>query len=126
MNDLAPLDAAVRRRSPATMPGFHCGGPPRNKGLRYPADPPAVEEIVTVMRTAGDTTDARTKSASRWIGVRVAGVRSLLFLGAGACWYVLSHLSGNRRAPRPRDKEARDRSTKERAADRKQTRRVLR
>src|SRR5215212_36361 len=49
------LDAAGRRRSPATMPGFHCGRPARNKGLRYPPDPPAVEEIVAVMRVAGGT-----------------------------------------------------------------------
>jgi hypothetical protein len=42
------LDRAGRRRSPATMPGFHAGRPPRNKGLRYPADPPKVEEIVAV------------------------------------------------------------------------------
>ena len=48
------LDAAGRRRSPATMPGFHAGRPPRDKGRRYPADPPTVEEIVAVMRTAGD------------------------------------------------------------------------
>jgi integrase len=48
------LDAAGRRRSPATMPGFHAGRPPRNKGQRYPADPPTVEEIVAVMRAAGD------------------------------------------------------------------------
>jgi site-specific recombinase XerD len=48
------LDAAGRRRSPATMPGFHSGRPPRNKGLQYPADPPTVEEIVAVMRRAGD------------------------------------------------------------------------
>ena len=50
----SPLDAAGRRRSPATMPGFHAGRPPRNKGLRYPADPPKVEEIIAVMRAAGD------------------------------------------------------------------------
>jgi site-specific recombinase XerD len=50
------LDAAGRRRSPATMPGHHCGRPPGNKGRRYPADPPTVEEIVAVMRFAGDTT----------------------------------------------------------------------
>ena len=43
------LDRAGRRRSPATMPGFHAGRPPRNKGLRYPADPPKVEEIVAVI-----------------------------------------------------------------------------
>jgi integrase len=48
------LDAAGRRRAPATMPGFHAGRPPRNKGVRYPADPPTVDEIVTVMRQAGD------------------------------------------------------------------------
>ena len=53
------LDAAGRRRSPATMPGFHAGRPPRNKGVRYPADPPTVEEIVAVMRTAGDGVHGR-------------------------------------------------------------------
>jgi site-specific recombinase XerD len=35
------------------MPGFHAGRPPRNKGLRYPADPPTVEKIAAVMRAAG-------------------------------------------------------------------------
>jgi site-specific recombinase XerD len=49
------LDAAGRRRSPATVPGHRCGRPPRNKGRRYPADPPTVEEIVAVMRAAGST-----------------------------------------------------------------------
>ena len=34
-----PLDRAGRRRSPATLPGFHAGHAPGNKGLRYPADP---------------------------------------------------------------------------------------
>jgi site-specific recombinase XerD len=48
------LDAAGRRRSPATMPGFRTGIAPRNKGQRYPADPPTVDEIVAVMRQAGD------------------------------------------------------------------------
>jgi integrase len=48
------LDAAGRRRSPVTLPEFHAGRPPRNKGMRYPADPPTIEEIVTVMRRAGD------------------------------------------------------------------------
>ena len=48
------LDAAGRRRSPATMPGYHAGRPPRNKGRLYPADPPTVEEIVAVMRHAPD------------------------------------------------------------------------
>ena len=48
------LDSAGRRRSPATMPGYHVGRPPRNKGMRYPADPPTVEEIVAVMRLTGE------------------------------------------------------------------------
>jgi site-specific recombinase XerD len=54
MNSSELLDAAGRRQSPAAMPGFHCGRPPRNKGRSYPADPPTVEEIVAVMRRAGD------------------------------------------------------------------------
>jgi site-specific recombinase XerD len=53
------LDRAGRRRSPATMPGFHAGRPPRNKGLRYPADPPKVEEIIAVMRAAGNDAHGR-------------------------------------------------------------------
>lgn len=32
-----PLDAAGRRRSPATLPGYHAGRKPANKGRRYPA-----------------------------------------------------------------------------------------
>jgi site-specific recombinase XerD len=47
------LDAAGRRRSPATTPGFRIGIAPRNKGQRYHADPPIVDEIVAVMRQAG-------------------------------------------------------------------------
>jgi site-specific recombinase XerD len=54
MTGLSELDAAGRRRSPATLPGFHAGRPPRNKGRLYPADPPIVEEIVAVMRQASD------------------------------------------------------------------------
>ncbi len=50
-------DAAGHRRSPATMPGFNRGRSPTNKGLRYPADPPTVEEIVAVMRAAGNGAD---------------------------------------------------------------------
>ena len=53
------LDVARRRRSPATLPEFHAGRPPRNKGMRYPADPPTIEEIITVMRHAGDGVHGR-------------------------------------------------------------------
>ena len=54
MTESSMIDAAGRRRSPATMPGYHAGRRPRNKGMRYPADPPTVEEIVAVMRDAAD------------------------------------------------------------------------
>jgi site-specific recombinase XerD len=47
------LDAAGRRRSPATIPGYLAGRAPRNKGMQYPPDPPRPEEIVLVMRQAG-------------------------------------------------------------------------
>jgi integrase len=53
------LDAAGHRRSPATMPGYHRGRPPGNKGEQYPADPPTVEEIVAVMRAIGDRAEGQ-------------------------------------------------------------------
>ena len=63
------VDCAGRRRSPATLPGYHRGRPPRNKGLRYPADPPTVDEIIAVMRAAGESPD----------GVRLRGVIVVLW-----------------------------------------------
>jgi len=54
MTTSAVLDSAPRRRSPATMPGYHAGRAPRDKGRHYPADPPTVEQIVSVMRRAAD------------------------------------------------------------------------
>jgi integrase len=48
------LDAAARRRSPARLASSDAGRPSRNKGMRYPADPPTVEEVVAVMRAAGE------------------------------------------------------------------------
>lgn len=53
------LDAAGRPRSPATMPGHHVGRIPPTKGRRYPADPPTIDEIVAVMRQAGDSRNGR-------------------------------------------------------------------
>lgn len=49
------------RSSPVSsdVAGLPAGCPPRNKGVRYPADPPTVEEIVAVMRAAGDSTHGR-------------------------------------------------------------------
>jgi site-specific recombinase XerD len=64
-----PLDRAGRRRSPATTSAFHQGVSPGNKGLRYPPDPPTVEEIIAVMRAAGSSLE----------GVRLRGVIVLLW-----------------------------------------------
>jgi hypothetical protein len=50
-------DVAGHRRSPATMPSYRRGRPPRNKGEQYPADPPTVEEVVAVMRTIDGRAD---------------------------------------------------------------------
>jgi hypothetical protein len=44
MVDARLLDSAGRRRSPASLPGYHAGRIPRNKGQRYPADPLRTEE----------------------------------------------------------------------------------
>jgi site-specific recombinase XerD len=51
---------AARRRP---LPGYHAGRPPRNKGIRYPADPPTIDEIVAVMRyTADDRHGSRVRA----------------------------------------------------------------
>jgi hypothetical protein len=68
------LDAAGRPRSPATMPGHHAGRVPPNKGRRYPADPPTVDEIVAVRREAGDTRHGRRMRGLIMVPWR-AGVR---------------------------------------------------
>ena len=52
------LDAAGHRRSPVTMPDYHRGRVPRNKGRRYPADPPTVDESIAVMRATGSGASA--------------------------------------------------------------------
>ena len=51
-------DTCGRRRSPATLSSLHLGRPPRNKGQRYPADPPTVEEIIAAMHAACDDAEA--------------------------------------------------------------------
>jgi site-specific recombinase XerD len=69
MESVALLDSAGRPRSPATLPDYPRDRPPRNKGLRYPPDPPAVEEIIAVMRAAGDDLE----------GVRLRGLIVVLW-----------------------------------------------
>src|SRR5215218_3399122 len=67
------LDAAGGRRSPATMPGYHAGRPPRNKGRLYPADSPTVEEIVAVMRGAGRAAQLPARPGHRLSGPLAGG-----------------------------------------------------
>jgi hypothetical protein len=64
MQSVALLDCAGRAPLASDPASFHQGRSPRNKGVRYPPDPPTVEEIVAVMRSAGDDPD----------GVRLRGV----------------------------------------------------
>src|ERR1700749_3011199 len=75
------LDAAGRPRSPAALPGYRRGSIPRNKGRRYPADPPRVEEIIAVMRTAGESAHGQRIRALLVIlwraGLRINEVLSL-------------------------------------------------
>ena len=53
MSEPRLADVTGRLRSPAATPGHWAGCAPPNKGQRYPADPPTVEEIILVMRQAG-------------------------------------------------------------------------
>jgi hypothetical protein len=85
-----PLDAAGHRRSPATMPGYHRGRPPRNKGEQYPADPPTIEEIIAVMRIVG----ARANGAR---------LRALIVL----LWRATGHPRGRRRQRASRQRSPR-------------------
>jgi integrase len=102
----AVLDAAGRRRSPATMPGYHAGRPPRNKGRLYPADPPTVEEIVAVMREASDDRHGyrlRALVVVLWRGgLRVAEALALgerdLDPGAGRCSNATARAAGAARS----------------------------
>jgi hypothetical protein len=45
------------------MPGYHAGRPPGTKGMRYPADPPTVDEIVPMMRHTADDRHGRRLGA---------------------------------------------------------------
>ena len=62
MSASPPLDSLGRRRSPAAVPGYLAGRPPRSKGRRYPADPPRTEEIIAVMRCCGDGCTATARA----------------------------------------------------------------
>ena len=77
MSEPGLMDLAGRLRSPAATPGHSAGCAPPNEGLRYPADPPTVEEIILVMRQAGPGPYAdRTRAliAILWrAGLRISG-----------------------------------------------------
>ena len=82
MPDTVMIDAIGRRRSKVTLPGYLAGRAPHNKGMRYPADPPRVEEIIAVMRQAGEDRHglrARAVIAVLWRG----GPADLRGIGTG-------------------------------------------
>ena len=97
------LDAAGRRRQPVTLPGYHAGRPPRNKGRRYPADPPTVEEIIAVTRTADAGPDGvrlRALIVVLWrAGLRIGEALTLAEtdLDAGRGSVLVRHGKGDRR-----------------------------
>ena len=57
------FDARGYRRSAATLPGYHRGRVPRNRGRRYPADPPTTEEIIELLRGCPATPSGRRTKA---------------------------------------------------------------
>jgi len=71
MPDAVLFDAIGRQRSKVTLRGYLAGRTPHNKGMRYPADPPRVEEIIAVMRQAGEDRH----------GLRVRAVIAVLYRG---------------------------------------------
>ena len=71
MPDAVLTDAVGRPRSKVTLPGYLAGRAPHNKGMRYPADPPRVEEIIAVMRQAGEDRH----------GLRIRAVIAVLWRG---------------------------------------------
>ena len=97
------LDAAGRRRQPVTLPGYHAGRPPRNKGRRYPADPPTIEETIAVMRTAGAGADGMRLRALivvlRRAGLRIGEALALAEtdLDARRGAVLVSHGKGDKR-----------------------------
>jgi hypothetical protein len=81
MSEQRLVDITGRLRSPAATPGHWAGCAPPNKWMRFPADPPTVEEIILVMREAGRGPDAdRTRGliAILWrAGLRISEVLAL-------------------------------------------------
>ena len=74
MSEPGLVDITGRLRSPAATPGHWRGCAPPNKGRRYPADPPTVEEIILVMREAGSGPYAdRVVGSSRSCGAPACG-----------------------------------------------------
>ena len=57
MTDLLSTAPAVAVASDHAR--LSCRTPAAHKGMRYPADPPTIEEIVAVMRAAGDNAHGR-------------------------------------------------------------------
>ena len=80
MSEPRLVDVTGRMRSPAGIPGHWAGCAPPNKGQRYPADPPTVEEIILVMRRRPRPHTDRTRAliAILWrAGLRISEALAL-------------------------------------------------
>jgi integrase len=81
MSEPLLVDVTGRLRSAAATPGHWAGCAPPNKGQRYAADPPTVEEIILVRRQAGPGPYAdRTRGliAILWrVGLRISEALAL-------------------------------------------------
>ena len=74
MSEPGLVNITGRLRSPAATPGHWGGCAPPNKGRRYPADPPTVEEIILVILEAGqDRTRTGSVGSSRFCGAPACG-----------------------------------------------------
>ena len=89
MSASRPLDWVGRRRSPAAVPGYIAGRPPRSKGRRSPPEPPRSVEIIAVMRCWGDglhVDGARGLIVVLWrAGLRIQEALDLTELATRAC-----------------------------------------
>ena len=73
--------------------------------MRYPADPPTVEEIVAVMHAAGETLHGQRLGAlivvrwraGLWISEALALAEAISTRGAAPCWCVTARAGADAR-----------------------------
>lgn len=97
------FDVRGRRRSAANMPGYRTGRPPANKGRKFPADPPTIEEVVLLLRACEDTPYGLRRRALLILlwraGLRIAlpAASRSCSVSASASLIVVRHGKGGKR-----------------------------